>query len=45
MTGCGQSAGTCSATTTFEGTRGGVDAHPLVAMHTISGQENQYLGR
>ncbi len=50
MTGVGQSAGVRSAITTFEGTRGGTDAHPLVATHamlshvTLS-QENEFLSR
>jgi len=35
MIGAGQSAGARLATMTFDGMRGGTDAHPLVATHAM----------
>jgi hypothetical protein len=45
MTGVGQLAGLRSAMMTFEGTRGGTDAHPQSVTHAIASQENAFRGR
>ena len=45
ITGAGQSAGSRCATMTFCGTLGCADPQPLVAMHAMTSQENQFLCR